>query len=339
VTTFMAGPALRLLDPKEELSEAPEEEFRRARLAGPMPETIVPQRSIIVAPQDDRSVDALLALGEPLARSEPPRELILVRLVPPSGLATGLAPDDREIARATAELNQRRELLSEHGVQSRAVAFTSPDVGSDLVRLCNEQDVDLVILNGRRPLIGEGVPRGEVGTVLQKAPCDVAVLVEREGIPTIDADHPVFVPFGGADHDWAALELAAWIASVRGAPLKLLGASHNGAGGDGGGESRDASRLIANASLVVQQLAGIPAEPVLVGSGQEVVEAARGAGLLVVGLSDRWREEGLGLVRSEIAKQAPAPTLFVRRGRRPGALAPPDDQTRFRWSSAGPAAR
>ncbi len=31
VTTFMAGPALRLLDPRRELSEPPEEELRRAR--------------------------------------------------------------------------------------------------------------------------------------------------------------------------------------------------------------------------------------------------------------------------------------------------------------------
>src|SRR5207244_1684654 len=69
VTTFMAGPALRLLDPKEELSSAPEEEFRRARLEGPVPETIVPQRSIVVAPQDDKNTDALIALAEPLARS------------------------------------------------------------------------------------------------------------------------------------------------------------------------------------------------------------------------------------------------------------------------------
>jgi Kef-type K+ transport system membrane component KefB len=330
VTTFMAGPALRLLDPKEELSAPPEEEFRRARLAAPMPATVVPQRSIIVAPQDDKSVDALLALSEPLARSQPARELILVRLVPPLGLATGLGPEDREIERATAELNRRRELLAEHGVQSRAVAFTSPDPGSDLVRLSTEQEVDLVVLNGRRPLIGEGVPRGDVGTVLEKAPCDVAVLVEREGVPTIDAEHPVFVPFGGADHDWAALELAAWIASVRDAPLRLLGASH-----DGGGGERDASRLIANASLVVQQLAGIPAEPVLVEPGPQVIQAAKGAGLLVIGLSERWRQEGLGPVRSEIAKTAPAPTLFVRRGERPGTLAPKEDMTRFRWSSAG----
>jgi hypothetical protein len=65
------------------------------------------------------------------------------------------------------------------------------------------------------------------------------------------------------------------------------------------------------------------------------VETASGAGLLVIGLSDRWREEGLGPTRSEIAKAAPAPVLFVRRGTRPGALAPREDVTRFSWSAAG----
>jgi hypothetical protein len=78
---------------------------------------------------------------------------------------------------------------------------------------------------------------------------------------------------------------------------------------------------------------------VLVQPGKdEVVAAAAGAGLLVLGLSDRWRREGLGPVRSAIAKAAPAPTLFVRRGQRPGALAPTGNFTRFTWSvaSAGP---
>ena len=121
---------------------------------------------------------------------------------------------------------------------------------------------------------------------------------------------------------------------MREAPLKLLGASHGG-NGAGGEAERDASRLIGNASLVVQQLAGIPAEPVLVEPGPAVIAAASGAGLLVIGLSERWRQEGLGPVRSEIAKTAPAPTLFVRRGARPGTLAPKEDMTRFRWSSAG----
>jgi len=167
--------------------------------------------------------------------------------------------------------------------------------------------------------------------VLDKAPCDVAVLVERPGMPSIDAQHPVMVPFGGGDHDWAALELAAWIASAANTPLKLLGA----AGGDG---ERDASRVLGSASLVVQQLAGIATEPVLVGLGNGgLLRATEGAGLLVIGLSERWRSEGLGAVRAAIAKAAPAPILFVRRGLRAGALAPrTGDVTRFAWSRVGP---
>ena len=62
------------------------------------------------------------------------------------------------------------------------------------------------------------------------------------------------------------------------------------------------------------------------------VERAEGAGLLVVGLSDRWREEGLGRVRDELVADPPAPTVFVRRGPRPGGLAPREALTRFTWS-------
>ena len=42
-----------------------------------------------------------------------------------------------------------------------------------------------------------------------------------------------------------------------------------------------------------------------------MIRASEGAGLLVVGLSERWREEGLGPVRAEIVKAAPAPILLV----------------------------
>ena len=59
--------------------------------------------------------------------------------------------------------------------------------GQDYVRLASEEEVDLVLLDGRRPLLGDGIPRGPVGEVLEKAPCDVAVLVERPGMPAIDA--------------------------------------------------------------------------------------------------------------------------------------------------------
>jgi hypothetical protein len=85
--------------------------------------------------------------------------------------------------------------------------------------------------------------------------------------------------------------------------------------------------------LIVQQTAGIPAEPLLAQPGRESVAAlAEAAGLLVVGLSDRWRTEGLGRIRSELAASPSAPTVFVRRGVRPGGLAPAESRTRFTWS-------
>jgi nucleotide-binding universal stress UspA family protein len=208
------------------------------------------------------------------------------------------------------------------------VAFTSTDPGQDLVRLAQEEAVDLILMDGRRPLLGRGVPRGSVGAVLEKAPCDVAVLVAREDQAIrCGADAPVLVPFGGAEHDWAALELGAWIASANRATLKLLGAA-------GDAEGRDASRLLADAALLVQRFAGIESEPVIAEPGRAgVLEAAAGACVLVIGLSDRWRREGLGPTRAEIAQAAPAPILFVRRGTRPGALAARGDVTRFTWSS------
>ncbi len=332
VTTFMAGPALRLIDPRGELGAPPEEEVRVAGRAAAVPGTVVPSRAVLVAFQNERALDSLMAIAEPMATAGEAREIIIVQLVTVQPLATGLSMVSRVIQDATVGLAARAAALSSRGVSARTVAFSSPDPGSDVVRLASEQNVDLVLMEGRRPLLGNGVPRGAVGAVLGRAPCDVAVLVERDSaIAMPDAAHPVVVPFSGADHDWTALELGALLARSHGAPLHLLGAE---AAGDS--EGRDASRLLASASLVVQRYAGVQAETVLAPSGRSgVLDAAAGAGILVIGLSERWREEGLGPVRSEIAQSASAPTLFVRRGERTGALAPKDAATRFAWSTVG----
>ncbi len=340
LTTFMTGPLLKLFDPRNEFGSPVEEELEEARRESmadsPVP---IPERSILVAPQSDAAVEPLVALAEPLAASEPPRELILARVIPPPRAAQvrgALQTEDRILGEVSHRLARVRLELLDRGVATRAVAFNSAHAGEDLARLSHSEEVDLVLVDGRRPLLGAGVPRGDVGAILAKAPSDVAVLVAREGESVLPGpEAPVLVPFGGADHDWAALELAAWISSATDASLRLLGGA--GKGEDDG--ERDATRLLASASLVVQQFAGIHAEPVVAAGGAEIVERARGAGLLVVGLSERWREEGLGATRSEIAHAAPAPILFVRRGLRTGALAPRDDVTRFTWSSPAVGAR
>ena len=85
----------------------------------------------------------------------------------------------------------------------------------------------------------------------------------------------MLVPFVGGEHDWAGLELAAWLASSSGAPLLLAGVS-----GDVEGGRRDASRLLGVASMMVQGLVGVVAEPLLVASGAEgLLEAAAEAGV------------------------------------------------------------
>jgi Kef-type K+ transport system membrane component KefB len=335
-TTFLTGPLLKLLDPQNKFGAPVEEELVEAReqSRASFPDLPVPERSILVAPQDDATVPQLVSLAEPLARSEPPRELIITRLVrPPRGadIRGGLQTEDKLLRDARDHVAFAQLQLVEKGVAARAVTFSSVHPGADLVTLAQSEEVDLLLIDGRRPLLGEGVPRGDVGTVLLAAECDVAVLVAREGervVPT--PERGVLVPFGGAEHDWAALELGAWIAAATGAPLRMLGAA---------GQTDDqkrATRLLGDASMLVQQYAGIAAEPVMAEPGREgIIEAAEGSGLLVLGLSDRWKEEGLGPTRSEIAKTAPAPTLFVRRGLRPGALAPRGDVTRFTWSSPG----
>jgi DNA-binding SARP family transcriptional activator len=279
------------------------------------PAQSVPERSILVAPRDKAKLDALLVLAEPLARTRPPRELILARL-------TGAT----ELASATALLNEHRTALTGQGVAARAAAFITEDPGGDLVRLASEQDVDLVLLDCA---LDDDLMLSDLGAILAAAPCDIAFLVggRAEG-PDPGPERPVLVPFGGADHDWAAIEVAAWIAGATGASLKLVGAE-----GDPGKERRDASRLLASASLLVQRAVGVATEPVLVPRGAEgIVSVAEESGLIVGGLSGRWRQEGLGDTRIAVASKARPPALFVRRGIRPGGIAPQESLTRFTWS-------
>ena len=276
--------------------------------AAATPELPTTDRSILVVPWEDEHLDGLLTLAEPLA-SDPPREIILVSLVAHEG----------DVAAATAHVRDRKDALRARGVPARAAAFTSDEPGEDTIRLAGKQDVDLVLVDTPASVLEAGSFDDEASALLTGAPCDVAFVTPRQGgAPLPGPDRPVLVPFGGADHEWAAVELACWLASSQGASLKLFGTSADPEAG-----RRDASRLLASASLMVQQLAGVDAEPVLVEPGEQaVIEAADAAGLVLIGLSPDWRQEGLGEVRGAILRGAKPPVLLVRRGLRPGGLAP-----------------
>jgi DNA-binding SARP family transcriptional activator len=266
-----------------------------------------PDRSILVISDTERDTEFLLEVAAPLSQ-RPARGLVLARIV----------PSEAQVDSASALLLERRDRLLERGLSARAAAFASRGRGQDVVRLAVRLDADLLLLEAPAT---EGTFAASLAHILERAPCDVGLLVGRPLRPG-----PVIVPFGGREHDWTAVEIGAWIARAQDRALKFVGAKHRRG-------KRDASRLLADVSLAVQHALGVAAETSLIGAGAAgLLEVGENAALLVVGLSDRWRQEGLGETRATLARDCSAPVLFARRGLRPSGLAPPEGATRYTWS-------
>ena len=306
------------IDPAPELQELEQAILRQDPAlsrppGGAVPPASPPRRAIMAVTGDDDRIEALLAVAEPLAR-RPDSELILLRLL----------TDGVDVTDANAVLEQRRRDLAERGVSCRVAAYTASEPGSEITLAATAHNAELMLVDAPADLLEHGRLDGDLAVLLAGAPCDVGLLA-GSGRP---GPGPVVTPFGGLEHDWSAIEVAAWLAQSLGTTLRLLGTEADAARG-----RRDASRLLARASLLVQQVIGIATEPVLVASGHEgVLDGARNARLLVIGLSERWRSEGIGRARLAVAAGAAVPTLFVRRGLRPSGVAPNETLTRFTWT-------
>jgi DNA-binding SARP family transcriptional activator len=263
------------------------------------------ERTLLVVPSTEDRLEPLLSVAEPLARL-PDRALLVARLLAEAG----------DVAPAAAAIASRRESLD---VPVRTAVFTSLEPARDVVRLATNYDVEIVLLDAEEIV-------GDVAAIADRSPADLAVLSG----PVIDPQHGsgVFVPFGGGDNDWAALELGAWLASAARTPLCLVGTTADPRRG-----RRDASRLLADASLATQRVVGVTGEPILADPTPDALLAAvRAATVVVVGFPTRWHAEGLGELRAALIHGGHLPVLLVHRGTRPGGLAPRESRTRFSWS-------
>jgi DNA-binding SARP family transcriptional activator len=267
-----------------------------------------PDRVVLVLAPSDERIDRTLDLARQLAM-QGERELIVVSLV----------PDESALEPASEMLSERRQSLR----GARTAAFTSLQPSRDALRLASVYDVDLILGAAPAGIDEDSVPE-ELGVLLDGSPADVALLAARKAQSGSD----VFVPFGGGEHDWAALELGAWFASVGGDSLCLVGTTADRATG-----RRDASRLLADASLAAQRVVGVETRPLLAEPTDEALLAAvEEAALVVVGISPRWRREGIGAARRALVRGARPPVLLVHRGVRPSGLAPRQSRTRFSWT-------
>jgi hypothetical protein len=210
-----------------------------------------------------------------------------------------------------SELRQRAAALTA-AAEVRTAAFVSNSPGADLARLAVEQNAEL--------LMCEPPELPELDLLLSRVQCDVAFL--RSADLPFRPEAPVVVPFGGGREEWAALELAAWVARAHELELRVLGTEAQTG-------RRDASRLLASASLALQRFAGTSAEPVLVPPGPDGILAEKGSVIIV---SFPTHGFDLDRTRAELAERTTVPLLLVRGGLRPSGLAPDQTLTRFSWS-------
>ena len=306
------GRGLRTLE-RAILNHDPSLELDQGR-AFPATPVAEPEGIVLVLPSSDAQLDPLLTVAEPLA-SHPGRALLIARLL----------PGERSLASTAAALSARRASLR---VEARTAVFTSHDPIDDAVRLATTYGVQLVLLDAIG-LDADTIP-DKVASIVERSPADVGVL-SGQGVDW-DRGRGVFVPFAGGEHDWTALEVGASLAASRDLALWLVGTKADPRAG-----RRDASRLLAAASLAVQRAVGVDAVPVLVEHDPgALVDAVAGATVVLIGLSSRWRREGLGEMRRALVR-GPRPTLLVHAGPRPSALAPAGSRTRYTWTIEGEA--
>ncbi len=268
----------------------------------------LPDRLVLILSTADERLEALLAVAEPLVKL-PGRALLIARLL----------TDEASLASTSAALSALRTSL---GVKARTAAFISVDPVADAVRLASAYDVRLLLLHA--PDLDADLPE-VVASIMERAPADVGLLT-GSAIDWESGDG-VCVPLAGGEHDWAALELGAWLASSRSSELRLFGTR-----ADAGRGRRDASRLLADAAISVQRAIGIDAVPQLVDPDPAaLVEAVEHATVVVTGLSASWRRERLGEARRALVRRS-QPTLLVHSGPRPSGLAPTGSRTRFTWT-------
>ena len=168
------------------------------------------EESILVAITDEARAEALLEVTEPLVR-HPPRVAILVKL----------ESDAAELLATSAWLEERRSTLAAARVLAPGGLVHLDDArrGTGPARDRSRRRSPRRRSSRRAPR-RRGSRRAALRAPRGETPCDVALLVSRDETPGA-----VLVPFGGGEHDWATVELGAWLAKANGVPLRLAEAA------------------------------------------------------------------------------------------------------------------
>jgi Kef-type K+ transport system membrane component KefB len=303
VTTFLTTPILRWVYPERVI---------RARPA--LPAVGRPHDSVLIPISLPRSGRALVRLADLITGpGNPSRRVIGLHLRRAEEHEAYSAAAGRATI-ATEPLQALQLEAGTIGMTIEPVSFVSRDAAGDIARTAEEYGVGLVLMGFHKPIIGTTILGGTVHGVLEQAPTDVAVLVDR-GLP--DRPATILVPYMGSDHDRLALEIASTMARHFGAAVTVLHVVPP----SGSPQSREGERL--HAKAVTDRVFTDPSQPApvtfrVVESADPigaVLENCRPFDLVLVGVAGRWglMSQLFGWRAERIARDCPTSMLIVRR--------------------------
>ena len=126
------------------------------------------RRSLLVVDVTD-AVDWLADVALSLCGGAPDHEIVATQLLPTQQAA--------RLADVTGRLASLRARVSSSGGQIRVAAFTSSDPAADAARMAAQEDIELVLCDGRATLRGEASRAGVPDQLIADAPCDAGLVV------------------------------------------------------------------------------------------------------------------------------------------------------------------
>jgi Kef-type K+ transport system membrane component KefB/nucleotide-binding universal stress UspA family protein len=308
-TTFITTPLLQWVYPPEELARTLMEE------PAPVPPVRAPEGFgvLICVAQSSSGPGLATVAGALLGESRGGDRVYGLQLLRPSERTSSLidvAPPEE--ANALAPLLERGRLL---GLGVRPLSFVSGEPARDICSVAEVKGVDLVLLGWHKPLLSQTMLGGPVHEVLEGAPTDVAVLINRD----LGVIRRVLVAFHGSPHDQAAARLAARMAAAGRCQVTLLHFPETTPGPAPGSVE------------LLRELGATPQIEVIERSAaaghdatEDVISAAIGHDLVMIGAAPEWGLAGgtFGLGRELLLQRCPTSILVVHHREAPAARAP-----------------
>ncbi len=220
ITTLMTTPLLTSLYPRDMIDSDLAGDATREMMA-----LSTRERRVMVGVTDPVTAGPLLELAKRLrGLDESPPTIILASVVRPPGyeqVRANLSAMDDAAAVAADELMVVQVRLEAEGIETEVVTAVGPDPSLELIRLVERRGAGMLLLGSHQAYLGYRPLGGIAGELLEKAACDVAVLVGA-GTHRLVGSGPVGVWYRGEPADFAALDLAASLARGYGRPLRVV---------------------------------------------------------------------------------------------------------------------